>query len=567
MLHAEARARQPPFHGSGRDHTTWGAGLARRIHGKPLLVRGRSWALLVQGPFRFRTTMADHPPAARRAILRRLKDGEHPADLVADARRIGDPGHAATALLHLACDPRLPATKAASLVREATRELKKVDRPGRYAEAWGEALAVVDGLDRGPEAAQALDDLEASAAASIRKMPDGTWVAQAVLAVLPHVQGEPRERLLARGLKSDGAREVAKAAVDLDPGLIDTVKEHASADVLAAVQARAGDKDAAVDAAWSIEEAPERREAMRVLIWQMESVDALMSIGASADSQSAADRCAIWTMVAGRLDRLGHDASQAFGAAKKALADLHGKDAVKAYRKLAQAMERAGLEAPPPSHEDPDAPEQAEPTVDEVDGEEAASPAEVTDGPDAAEPDPAPPEAEAGPTGQAEPATRPPGPRHTFGLIDGYTGSLGPAHLRAVARAAPLCIAFDLDLALVGFPGDLSTIVDLVEVDTNVGEGGGYAKRLLDEGRIRFMDADALPAFPGRVIATTPHPSPDKQGALEGERILLLVGLGKQGIPKGVLDRVDVHHELTGQGISLETATAMGILADRLGRA
>ena len=48
-----------------------------------------------------------------------------------------------------------------------------------------------------------------------------------------------------------------------------------------------------------------------------------------------------------------------------------------------------------------------------------------------------------------------------------------PTHYRAIARAAPLCYAYDLDLALVGFPTeDLDLIVKETITETNIGRGG-----------------------------------------------------------------------------------------------
>ena len=70
-------------------------------------------------------------------------------------------------------------------------------------------------------------------------------------------------------------------------------------------------------------------------------------------------------------------------------------------------------------------------------------------------------------------------------LYDTYEGGLKPVHARAVARAAPLCVAFGLDLALMGFPTDnLEELVKMVARDTGVGKGGGYLKELHKEGRV-----------------------------------------------------------------------------------
>ncbi len=472
--------------------------------------------------------MADHPPAARRAVLRALKHGTHPVGLLDDARAIGDPGHAASALLAIAADPRVPADKVEELVHETRRLLRQVDRPGRMAEAWGEALAVAATIRRGPSVTQARDALEDACVKAVLGMPDGRWTTDTILAVAPHLGGGRRRRILRRALSNPGHEvEPGKLLVDLEPELMDVVKEHASPKVASLILGHAGQDDA-VAAAWAIEDATERREAFRVLVWRAEDEETLLDLAASCRGKDAADRVHAMAAIGGRADRLGHPPAAYFEAAAAELPRLGGAEATKAHRKLAQAMERSGMTPPPP----PKAPAQQEAAVD--------VPVE-------------------------------PGRRHVLAIVDGYTGGLDAPHVRAVARAAPLCMAFGLDLAIIGFPTeDVDALVDLVEAETNVGEGEGYARRLQQDGRLWLMPlAHGVPGrWPGTPVATTPHPAEEKACRLEDVegRICLLVGLGKAGLPPKMLAAVEHHHELTGQGISLETATAMGILADRLGR-
>jgi hypothetical protein len=49
-----------------------------------------------------------------------------------------------------------------------------------------------------------------------------------------------------------------------------------------------------------------------------------------------------------------------------------------------------------------------------------------------------------------------------------------------------------------------------------------------------------------------------------GENLCLFIGLGRQGLPKSLLDNCPDQFELTGIGASLETAVAMGAIAQRL---
>jgi hypothetical protein len=78
-------------------------------------------------------------------------------------------------------------------------------------------------------------------------------------------------------------------------------------------------------------------------------------------------------------------------------------------------------------------------------------------------------------------------------------------------------------------------------------------------------------------VATTSRPAKEKATSIENaleqarathplERLCLVMGLGKKGLPGSLLDKVDHHVELTGSGIPLETATAMGIIARELGQ-
>jgi uncharacterized protein len=93
----------------------------------------------------------------------------------------------------------------------------------------------------------------------------------------------------------------------------------------------------------------------------------------------------------------------------------------------------------------------------------------------------------------------------------------------------------------------------------------GFSERLRDVPRESHADPEAW-AVRGAIVATTPNPDPEK--ATDFSRIgrdpVVIMGLGPEGLPAILLGRVPHHLELTGHGISLETATAMGIIAERL---
>jgi len=158
----------------------------------------------------------------------------------------------------------------------------------------------------------------------------------------------------------------------------------------------------------------------------------------------------------------------------------------------------------------------------------------------------------------------------TLGLLNTYEGkTLQNAHIRAIARAAPLCYAYGLNLCLFGFPlADADEAVSMVEKESRVGEGKGYIRRLFDEGRLFVLEIPKEATLPGigEIVATTSQPDSKKRVQLDkiakiGRPFCVLMGLGSRGLPKGVL-RLSRHHlELTGKGIPLETCTAMGILA------
>jgi len=160
------------------------------------------------------------------------------------------------------------------------------------------------------------------------------------------------------------------------------------------------------------------------------------------------------------------------------------------------------------------------------------------------------------------------GGRKTLGLFDGYEGGIKPIHIRTLARAAPLCTAFDLDLLLIGFPTeDLDSLVQDAVRDTNVGEGGRYIKTLHRERRIRMVSWDPKEnPLPPDMIATTSHPDINKSTKGPFRESLVVMGLGKRGLPDEILKRARHHLDITDKKVPLETATAMGIIAYLLGR-
>lgn len=172
----------------------------------------------------------------------------------------------------------------------------------------------------------------------------------------------------------------------------------------------------------------------------------------------------------------------------------------------------------------------------------------------------------------------------TLGLYNCYDPKQWHEIMRiTLARAGPVALAFGCDLATFGFPfeqarprGAKSTrplrqpedVAAFVAEGTSIGEGGESFARLVEAGRFTMHGFGPPPAKLGGLVATTPDPAAGKattplevaRAVAAGEPRLLLYGLGPRGLPADVLAAAPAHLEITGQGIALETATALGAL-------
>ena len=164
--------------------------------------------------------------------------------------------------------------------------------------------------------------------------------------------------------------------------------------------------------------------------------------------------------------------------------------------------------------------------------------------------------------------------RVTIGLYNSYDPvRFHESHRRALARAGPLALAFDCNLATFGFPFDaeLSTpseIAQWLSSTTSIGEGGKYLIELAEKGRFsRFeFPKKGFPPQLGLPVVTTRRPSEGKrvtpselrETVARGQSALLIFGLGPRGLPKEVFQIAKAHLDVTGKGLSLETCTALG---------
>ncbi len=177
---------------------------------------------------------------------------------------------------------------------------------------------------------------------------------------------------------------------------------------------------------------------------------------------------------------------------------------------------------------------------------------------------------------QSKQSSLPASTGNILSLYDTYEGALKPIHFRMLARAAPLCSAYGLDLALMGFPiKQLSTFINRAIKETTIGHSGKYIKQLAKQKRIIHMPCSQQhpPSFSPQdtIIATTAFPDTKKKTTFDhvvtkatndsSKKTYIIMGLGKKGLPPSILKKASYHVELTGLNIPLETSTAMGIIA------
>lgn len=476
-----------------------------------------------------------HAPSQARQVLRRLRSGDNPAGLLKAAFAIDDPAHRAPVLAALACAAGMPGDQAATAADGAITAAQAVERPGQKAETWSAVLGAMEGPRAEPAIFAAIEDIQA--------LPDGQWTHDALHGVAAHVGPKGRQLLLERalsnaGFEAEGAKAVLGAA-DLrrERGLVERAEGISDPEIRRRVlghllHADAIEADPAIEAAWAVPDPPGRWEALRVLAWDAPDEAALARLAGTCQGRDAEDAARLLCAVAAKADRMGLEQRTRewlteAGSLTTTIDDE--KRRAKVLRKIQDAMAKAGIAESPGRDPDP-RPERSRP----------ATTARLADR-----------------TG------------HRFALVNGYRGGLSGPHLRACARGAALCAALGHELWLVDFPtDDLHSLVDLVTAESDIGEDAGLLRAMLADGRLRLLDDATALAEDGTKVATTPHPDDARSGGPDAWHapVTLFVGLGKQGLPANILQACDHHYELTGLGITLETATAMGILADRLAR-
>ena len=155
---------------------------------------------------------------------------------------------------------------------------------------------------------------------------------------------------------------------------------------------------------------------------------------------------------------------------------------------------------------------------------------------------------------------------HTLGLVGTYEGSIGTPHLRALARASGIAWGFGLDIALIDWPTDDLEALCIRAKKESGAAGVNHLEELLEAERIVLSSSnEALSGSLGHPIVTTHQPKGGSVNLSDFEGILcVLIGLGRNGLPKKMLEKCEHQFELTGVGASLETAVAMGAIAQCL---
>ncbi len=152
---------------------------------------------------------------------------------------------------------------------------------------------------------------------------------------------------------------------------------------------------------------------------------------------------------------------------------------------------------------------------------------------------------------------------HTLGLFNTYGGNWNHPHFKAVYKASKLCAAFDLDLALIGFPAISSEkLVKEVNKEMRVTRND-FLSELLSLERVVFFEKDIDESLTGKKVVTTSNPDTNKR-TLPSEKLCMVMGLGPKGLPKSYINKSDYHFELTGLNVAFETGTAMGALSSEL---
>ena len=554
-----------------------------------------------------------HVPSLYRSLLREAKqamvqDIKDFRKFFREARKLHDPYYSALALIKLSSDSRIPLDEAYFTAGEALDRVNKVKRIWRQ----GELIAAIarsmgkwrtDTGDK--ENADRRKLLYGRIMELISSLPPGKGLSTTIKESAKHLSPDFVVPLLEAALtNSDFVREDAKAVIrawalhaDKNNASIEKIMSLLSgmensqneSRFLGYLQLQIHKNgltgtflafDEAVKAALRVDDNGECIEALRYLVSTAETSNELERLRITADDLGKPeDSARLLAALGGKADKMYLDVTKdwfiqgVFHAAK--VSDARERASIRLN--LAEGLKRSGMKD--------DAREVFQLALADCDliprdgGEKQVVGRIERSATDYGMKVPEKPDKKVS-SKLVEDRSIPPVGDHLLALYNTYQGGLSPVHLRAVARAAPLCYAYDLDLALMNFPADdLDGLIGGVTRETNIGKGGRYLRELAGLGRIILkgpgeMDLQGSHG-PELMVATTANPEDTKKISLEkllkeaknrngGQRLCLIMGLGKKGLPPSLLKEARYHLELTGNNVSLETCTVMGIIAERL---
>ncbi len=514
-------------------------------------------------------------PAAYRAIIRDMKSGKDRREIEKELKKLPDPYYISLGLMEIAAilGPRKQGER---LAGESITFAVRVDRDWRRAELLGMLCRKIKAWPEGAEK----EKIREKMLGPLRKIPQGDSMSDAIRGCSRFLCRSRTAELFTMSAENSikDAKYVIKTAMEEGgnaKALADLIrgrKERGErAELLGYLHMQAGKHGLsenylgeAVEDAVGIE-GEARIEVFRYLVKQAGNLYELELLAKGIESLGVPEKARITAAIAGRADKIGSGdaAKKWFDDAESLLSAMEkGADRAAIMINLAEGVGRLGET------------ERAERILKGLEADAKGNPGiakklcramkKLGLKTDICEP--AEENGTEESTGQKS--------RISLVLFNTYEGGGSATHLRAIARAAPLCTAYGLDLVLADFPyTDMEKTAEKVIKETNIGRGGRFLRQMLKDGRIRLMNHDELiPA--GICVATTSHPDEGKKidmadavRIVEKRQVLIIMGMGKHGLPPEFLKAVPHHLELTGKKIPLETCTAMGIIAERAARA
>ena len=113
--------------------------------------------------------------------------------------------------------------------------------------------------------------------------------------------------------------------------------------------------------------------------------------------------------------------------------------------------------------------------------------------------------------------------KHTLGLFNMYGGSWNHPHFKAVHKASKLCAAFDLNLALIAFPQISSDkLIKEVRKEMQI-SSNDFLEALFSLERVNLFEKDIDESLVGKKILTTANPESSKLGFPDGKLCMIMV--------------------------------------------